>query len=241
MKKKSQTLHIRLSELIRSQIEDGLYPAGHQLPSELDIMSKHDVSRITARRVLANLISQGLAEAHQGKGVFVKDRNKFIQSLYNPLRFINDELSSQNATGGVKFLSLSEVSDPEAKENLQLPHKSKLLLLRKIILINDSPVAIDNAFIEKKLVDNIIEELKNHFLFQTLDKYNFKIHKVHSLIECAHSTNDESQYLEIPIGTPLLVNNYLAFSKEKPIVSGFLQARGDRLSYSVILDREGFD
>ncbi|HEY9818894.1 MAG TPA: GntR family transcriptional regulator, partial [Candidatus Obscuribacterales bacterium] len=62
-------LHLTISEKLLAEIDDGTYLPGEQLPSEYQLMLRFEVSRITIRRAIANLASQGLVEAQRGRGV----------------------------------------------------------------------------------------------------------------------------------------------------------------------------
>jgi len=53
-------MHHMLSKQLRDRLLSGLYKPGDQLPSEHQLMSEFEVSRITARRAIANLRQQGL-------------------------------------------------------------------------------------------------------------------------------------------------------------------------------------
>ena len=57
-------LHTAISEKLRDQIEAGEYPVGAKLPSEQQLMEIFSVSRITVRKSIANLVSQGLVNAY---------------------------------------------------------------------------------------------------------------------------------------------------------------------------------
>ena len=69
-------LHLLISEQLRDRILTGLYQPGDQLPSEHQLMSEFKVSRITARRAIANLTQQGLVTVRWGKGGFVSVQQK---------------------------------------------------------------------------------------------------------------------------------------------------------------------
>ncbi len=61
----------QIADELRMRIRGGTYPAGGKLPSETELVSEFDVTRITVRRGLAVLQQEGLTETVRGKGVFV--------------------------------------------------------------------------------------------------------------------------------------------------------------------------
>jgi DNA-binding GntR family transcriptional regulator len=56
---------------LRTAIEAGQLKAGSVLPSEADLVARHDVSRATVRHALALLEAYGLISTHPGKGRYV--------------------------------------------------------------------------------------------------------------------------------------------------------------------------
>jgi DNA-binding transcriptional regulator YhcF (GntR family) len=63
-------LYLQLKEMLRSQIEQGIYFSHQKLPSERDLCQQYNLSRMTARRALQALIAEGLAYTRAGKGTF---------------------------------------------------------------------------------------------------------------------------------------------------------------------------
>ena len=57
--KEKKPLYQTIFDEIVRKISDSTYPVGSYLPSEAVIQKTYDVSRITARRVLSDLESEG--------------------------------------------------------------------------------------------------------------------------------------------------------------------------------------
>jgi GntR family transcriptional regulator len=57
--------------LLEERIDNGQYPPGTRLPSALDIQTETGISPVTARRVLRELRTAGLAYMEPGIGTFV--------------------------------------------------------------------------------------------------------------------------------------------------------------------------
>lgn len=70
-KQQSTPIYLQLKEMLQNQIEQGVYSSHQKLPSERDLCQRYDLSRMTARRALKQLIAEGLAYTRVGKGTFV--------------------------------------------------------------------------------------------------------------------------------------------------------------------------
>ena len=67
----SSPLYHQLMQRIAADIDRGTYPVGSRIPPEHELEQLYQVSRVTVRRALAELTSEGLLERKQGKGTFV--------------------------------------------------------------------------------------------------------------------------------------------------------------------------
>ncbi len=78
-------IYLQLKELLRNQIEQGLYRSHQKLPSERDLCQHYNLSRMTARRALQELIDEGLAYTRVGKGTFVSHQPNNLITATNSL------------------------------------------------------------------------------------------------------------------------------------------------------------
>ena len=62
----SMPLYLQLAGLLRGRIERGEWQAGQKIPSENELNRLYGVSRMTARQVLAQLVSEDLLFRVQG-------------------------------------------------------------------------------------------------------------------------------------------------------------------------------
>jgi GntR family transcriptional regulator len=60
-------LYSRVETNLAGEITDGTLKVGDQLPTEDSLIARFEVSRITARRAIQNLVSRGLVEIRRGK------------------------------------------------------------------------------------------------------------------------------------------------------------------------------
>ena len=82
-------VYLQLKEMLRNQIEQGVYCYHQKLPSERDLCQHFKLSRMTARRALKELVDEGLAYTRVGKGTFVGKPNNLsappaIKASYSP-------------------------------------------------------------------------------------------------------------------------------------------------------------
>ncbi|MBD2465068.1 GntR family transcriptional regulator [Oscillatoria sp. FACHB-1407] len=234
-------LHLIISEQLREKITNGELQPGEQLPSEHQLMSVFEVSRITVRRAIANLVNQGLVSSHRGKGVFVKEQRKVTYTLSSPMVFFEEDMLRQGVNSSIQNLVFEAVDAPvEVRQKLQLlPHQTTVYLQKKLLLINDIPVAVDITYILKDLGEKYADDLQRQMTFPTLEQHGVPVERVDAILECTRANYETSEYLDVPLGDPLLVYCHTAYSSgNRPIVCGEALSRGDRLCYSIELFKQ---
>lgn len=231
-------LHLSISEKLREQILSGEFQPGQQLPSEHQLISEFHVSRITVRRAIANLITQGLVVAQRGKGVFVKEQQKVTYSLSSPIVFYEEDMARQGVSSSLQNLVFEPVfASKSVQQSLNLsPNNCQVYLQKKLLLLDDAPVAIDVTYILFDVGKRLADQLRSRMTFSVLEQNGIKIDRIEARIECTHADCEMSKYLKVPLGHPLLVYCHTAYTaQDQPIVVGKAFSRGDRLCYSVVV------
>jgi GntR family transcriptional regulator len=239
MSSKSVPLHIVISEKLRSQIEAGAYLPGEKLPSEHQLMETFNVSRITVRKAIANLASQGLANAQRGKGVFVASQQKATYSLSSPLVFLEQDIVPKGIEFAFENLTFRKVKPPiEIQSILQLPDPPYAYLQKKLLRMDGAAGAVDISYILPELGQRFAAQLKRQMTFPTLENNGIAIERIDAVIECTHADYETADYLEVPLGQPLIVYRYTTYSaNHRPILHGETISRADRFCYSLSIKR----
>lgn len=236
----SSPLHLTISERLRQQITSGEYPPGTKLPSESRLIEEFQASRITIRRAIANLVRQGLVYTHQGKGVFVTDKRKVTYALSDALTFLEEDLARQGIELSLQNIIFEAVTTSgEIQKILQLSSDRPIAYLqKKILLIDRMPGCVDITYIVPEIGEKLSAELKQNMTFPVLERNNYQIGRVEAIIECTNANLELSEYLDVPLGHPLLVYRHTAYTLDnRPLVYGESISRGDRFCYAVSQQR----
>jgi GntR family transcriptional regulator len=67
----SNTPFFQVMQILQKDIEDGTYPPGAYIPTELQLQERFNVSRATIRKALSELVLQGYLERRRSKGTIV--------------------------------------------------------------------------------------------------------------------------------------------------------------------------
>lgn len=125
-----------VAEAIRSDVTTGVLVAGALLPSESELSSAHDVSRVTIRKALEQLRTEGLVDSRQGFGWFVG--NEPIRQSLDSLETIEDQLAEAGRSSERLVLSFRFVAAPVEVASLL---DAEVLEVVRLNLADDEPFA----------------------------------------------------------------------------------------------------
>ena len=64
-------IYIQIAQAVIQSVHDGKIAYGAQLPSERELAERYNVSRLTARQAVDELVKRSIAYRVQGKGTFL--------------------------------------------------------------------------------------------------------------------------------------------------------------------------
>lgn len=131
----SRPLCEQVYHYLKSNIENGFFPAGSYLPSENSMIAEYGVSRITVRRAVSDLEQNGYVKKHRGRGSMVleltpsKKRVK-VESAHQRIKRAGGELMY------ILINASYEDCDEKWAELLHIPVKSKIFKFNRIATLN---------------------------------------------------------------------------------------------------------
>jgi GntR family transcriptional regulator len=136
--------YAQLHALLKSRIAGGEWPPGHQLPSEAELCTLYDVSRITVRQALALLAQEGHVSRGRGKGTFVRDSR--LTAAPRTVSSFSSELHALGMKPGSRVLDvrLAKASAALAEE-MGVSPGLELVRVTRLRLADDRPIGIQTA------------------------------------------------------------------------------------------------
>ncbi len=129
-------LHTRLEALIAAT------PPGEKLPSEPKLARQLGVSRATLREAMRVFETQGLIHRRQGSGTFVLAPSLVLESGLEILESIETQARRMGLPVSMGALRVERRQSAEAeREALSLPPEAFVVDVRRVILLEERPVA----------------------------------------------------------------------------------------------------
>ncbi|MFC4663810.1 GntR family transcriptional regulator [Oceanobacillus aidingensis] len=227
-------LHVQLKQIIEQKIYNGDY--AEKIPSERELMDEHYVSRSTVRQSIEQLVQEGILVRKPGKGTFIAVRtiNDWLGSLHST----SENIEKMGMTPGARLVASQEIElVGRLKEVTGL---DKAHHFKRIRYANDIPMGIERHYypvaLGKKLSQfNLDEEAFYELLERELKVNTFQAEQE---IRAGISTRDDSELLNIPEGTSIII----AERKITDVHGAFVEFerayyRADMYSFKITLSR----
>jgi DNA-binding transcriptional regulator YhcF (GntR family) len=133
-------LYSHVEAVLASEMSDGNLKVGDQLPTEDSLIKRFEVSRITVRRAIQNLVSRGLVEIRRGKGTFVA-APKITQELTKLSGFVED-MHAVGRKRAARVIGKDIVTaDMAVASQLALTKGERVVRIRRVRLADGIPLS----------------------------------------------------------------------------------------------------
>lgn len=217
--KSAPPLYSQLKEIIKGKILNETYPINENIPTEKELQENYQVSRITVRKALDELLNEGYIERQQGRGTIVLRKNIIEEELHVDRSF-TEEMKGSGIVPGTKSIKLNTVRAQGAiARALGMKSGASVLELIRVRTADGLPIVIFKSYIDPELIQITEEEVaENESLYLLLQKKGRFVRLTKETFEVTLSTEWNSQQLELPLGSPLLKRTTVVHSDGEPII-----------------------
>jgi GntR family transcriptional regulator len=228
-------LYHQVREALLTYITQGELKQGSLIPTEREIGEKLQVSRITVRRAIDELVREGYLITQQGKGTFVA-RPK-IQRRMTQMKSFSQQMLEEGYRPGSQLLSLRhEKAAGHVALALKLAQDSWVWIVERLRYANDEPICISVAYLNLPLEIALApaELQQEGSLWSILDKKGITLSRSETTIQAVAAGETEAELLDVEIGSPLLLVEGVVFTDDgTPVEYHQMFNRGDRYKYSL--------
>lgn len=149
--------YARIKKHVVDQIEAGRWAVSEQVPSENQLATQFEVSRMTARRAILELTQEGLLVRSQGLGTFVAEQKPALPVL--EVRNIAEEIAQRGHRYANRVISLECTTAPEGVATaLELDVDRSVYHSLILHLDNDVPVQMEDRYVNPRVAPDYIKQ-----------------------------------------------------------------------------------
>jgi GntR family transcriptional regulator len=234
-------LYQQIQHLLRHRISSRLYLPGAQIPSEHDLCAELEVSRVTLREALRELVAQKLLVKVQGKGTFVALNPP---KRLAPVRYTGflEELQDRVRKLTVRSVEVSRAPvAPELAKTLSLDRDAtEVVLIKRVREIDGEPFSLTLNYLPVSIGSRIKPaDLQTKPLLQILQQdLKIRIVRATETIAAAPADPEVAFRLGIPLLYPVLhMTRVMYTTADKPFEVVDIYYRADKYHYTVNLAR----
>jgi len=199
--------YLQVQRDLKKSFIQGSYEIGDKLPSEYELASRYNITRMTVRNALKNFEIEGLISKEQGKRSVLKRKHKSLELLsIKGFTEVMSAVYNSIETIYVKRPFATDWQDDFYWELSEKERKSGCIYMSRIRLVDGCPIMSENTFIPNQNLAGLCStKLINDSLFDTLFiKYDVEIIDVTQKFRAMSASNELVDYLKVDKGAPIL-------------------------------------
>lgn len=233
-------IYYQLEEIIKDLIEKGELKPGDSLPAEREYAEQFQISRMTVRQALNELVNDGYLYRVKGKGTFVAERKPKIEQALQGLTSFTEDMKARGMKPGSQLLQFEIIQATSLIANqLGIQEYGPVYEMKRIRLADNEPMALETNYISTNFIKGLTEKIVNQSLYSYIEKQlNLKIDYASQVIESSIANELEAEYLNILPGAPIMLIQRNTFLKDGTPVE-FVKStyRADRYKFMIQMNR----
>jgi GntR family transcriptional regulator len=225
-------LYQQLQRALRDAIEDNRLAADEALPPERELAEEFGISRITVRKALDALVSEGMLTRRQGAGTFVTARSETrVEKSFSKLSSFSEDMISRGRRPESVWLSRSAGTvTPEEALTLGLSPGSVVYRFNRIRYADGEPMALEYSTVPGFCLAS--EMSVGESLYEALDQHSARPARALQRLRAILFTGERAKLMGIEDGAPGLLIERRGFLKDgRPVEITKSYYRGDAYDF----------
>ncbi|MGG5369173.1 GntR family transcriptional regulator [Enterococcus sp. AZ196] len=209
---KNKPLYLQIKEAILQQIKQEELKAGDKLLSEAQFQRSFNVSRITVRKAIDELVEEGYLFRLQGKGTFVKKHSKTQQRSLSLTQVCQDQ--GKKLTSEVR--SIQELPAPVDFDRLF--SSDNVITVERIRKIDGVPIMLEKNYFPLEYTFLFENDLSGS-LYQLLDTFNIDPkYKGMNQVSINQLTDQQSKLFNVQSGLSVIHHLGTVYNSKNQLV-----------------------
>lgn len=211
-------MYPRIAGVIRKKIENGEYPLGSKMPSERELAKEFYVNRLTVRRALAILESEGLIQRKQGAGTFASSvpRKGDVCRLCG----FTQTMKEQGRKAGSRILAWRMLSCAPLYSDMEEQAVSRgVHEIVRLRLGDNLPVSVEYTYVPADILGKVHScNLEASSLYEIMEQRGVELHESRQEVTIVKARKKEAKWLEIPEGSSVFLFTFQTYDRQGRVV-----------------------
>jgi GntR family transcriptional regulator len=195
--------YLQLYRHLAAAISSGTLEPDTQLPPERDLADIADVSRVTVRKAVSQLVSDGLIEQRRGAGSFVRSAAPRLEQSLSRLTSFTEYMAARGLASTSEVLGRGLFPPlPDESMALGIPAPQRVARIERLRFADGTPMAIERSSLPTDILPN--PELVLTSLYTILRDRGLAPVRAIQRITAVNLAAQESRLLNLPEGAAVL-------------------------------------
>ena len=231
-----EKLYVQIYSIFLEKILNGEWPDANQIPTEDELCRIYDVSKVTVREAIHELVREGYLKRQQGKGTFVT--HSVPHAGIGMRMRLSDDLFGEEVRVSKEIIEkgVREVSD-DIRKVLVTDDDIYYILTRKTV---DDESCKEEFYIPLFILPDLeAEDISEKSLYDLIEEKGAKkIFRVIQTMEGTKVREDTAGMLHMKEGSPaLLISRILVSSDGSPIAYSRITGGGKKHKFQIEFER----
>lgn len=206
--------YVEISNDIRKKIIDGKYLPNERLPFEKEICDKYNSSKMTVKKALDILVTEGLLVKRRGSGTFVKDINpKERDNLIASTQFRGLSSFYVNHKVESKIIEYKVINaDKNIAKKLLVTEEDFVYKIIRVRVVDGVSAVLEEMYMPIQIIPGLKKQHLSGSIYEYIERVlNLKIKSAHRTITIKKSTEYEEKLLKVKKNDPLGIIEQVAY------------------------------
>ena len=234
--------------VLREQLHEGQFTQG--LPAETALSRQFGAGRVTVRRALEQLASEGLIIRQAGRGTRPAPANSLGKSgaghvstgKTSRLNGLLETIVTASLKTSVKVIEWRTIrASPSVAAALQIPLGSRVKKGVRRRSLPEGPLSYITTYLPEALTEHFgPRELGNKPILRLLEESGVELGRAQQTVSARQADAEVAQQLDVAVGTALLAVHRLVFdTQDRPVQWLHGLYRPDRYEYQMEISQVG--
>ena len=150
--------YVQLRRRLEEGISSGVLPPNSSLPPERELAEITDLSRVTVRKAIQELVREGLIEQRQGSGSFIREPVARMEQSLSQLTSFTEDMAQRGKGTTSRWLERGVfMASPEEVAALDLAEGAQVARIYRLREADGRPMALERAALPLDLLPNPTE------------------------------------------------------------------------------------
>jgi GntR family transcriptional regulator len=210
-------LYAQLEKILYGRISSGHYESGSLIPSETQLGEEFEVSRITVRKAIEGLVSEGLLTKRRGKGTVV-NAPKFIDDTFN-LQSFSEKTDKSLHQFSTEVLDIQKVvATSLIAFHMGIDEGTPILYIKRLRYSDGKPIGVFDNYILGNIGLGIEEDYSKSLYKLIEEKCGILIKEAKREVSSILADNETVQLLNLEKSDPILSLRTYSYNSNMQVV-----------------------